>query len=373
MYVRRTHARPSVRVPPDPRWGPVFLLAAALLAAVACQRSAPPAAAPKPPPPELVVYDWAEGGFKSVADDFAREYGVKLHHELFRSQEEAVAGLRAGKVCDVAIIESQFVRPLAEARLLAEIDYRSVPNFKNVFANFRDLSADPGNRYSVPCSFGTTGLLLRRDLAKLPVTRWADLWSPRLAGKVAVRSQMRELIGLTLLALGHSPNSEDPKHLQAVLGKLLQLKKTAVIADEEPEKAVPLITSGKVMVMEGFPEDYRLARQDSHSLEYVFPAEGVLLWSDNFVIPAAARNRPMAEAFINFMLRPEISARDANGESYAVANEAAHPLLKPEIRDDPSSYPPSDVLRRAHSFIALTPQGEKLYREVWSRFLDESR
>lgn len=325
------------------------------------------------PPTELVICDWTEGGFTSVRADFEREYGVAVRHEPFESQEEVVVRLRAGKRCDVAIIENQLIPGLAADKLLAEIDFRNVPNFKNISANFRGLVTDPGNRHSVPCSFGTTGILVRTDLAGQPVTRWADLWSPRFAGKVAIRTQMRELVGLTLLALGHSPNSEDPRHLQEALAKLLALKKKSVIAEEEPEKAVPLLTGGRVWLMEGFAEDLRLARKRNPAVAFVLPAEGILLWGDNYVIPSSGANKTLAETFINFMMRPEISARYANEEGYVVPNQAAQPLLKTELRESPAAYPLPDQMRRAHFFAPLSPQGETLYADLWSRFLSDGR
>ena len=324
-------------------------------------------------PAELVACDWTEGGFTSVRADFEREFGVTVRHEPFESQEEAVAWIRSGKRCDVAVIENQLIPGLAADKLLAEIDFGNVPNFKNISANFRGLAIDPGNRHTVPCSFGTTGILVRTDLVGEPVTRWADLWSPRFAGKVAIRTQMRELVGLTLLALGHSPNSEDPRHLQEALAKLLALKKKSVVADEEPEKAVPLITGGTVWLMEGFGEDYRLARKQNPAVAYVLPAEGTFLWADNYVIPSSTANKSLAESFINFMLRPEISARDANAGGYSVPNQPARPLFKAELRDDPSAYPPPGQMQRAHFFAPLSPQGEKLYADVWSRFLSDGR
>jgi spermidine/putrescine transport system substrate-binding protein len=304
-----------------------------------------------------------------VKDDFEREYGARIRHDPFESQEEAVANLRAGKLCDLVIIENQLIPGLVAERLLAEIDFRNVPNFKNVSPSFRGMVTDPDNRHSVPYSFGTTGLLVRTDLAGGAVTRWSDLWNPRYAGKVAYRTQMRELIGLTLLSLGHSPNSEDPRHLDEALVKLLELKKTGVVAGEAPEKAAALLTGGQVWLMEGFAEDYRQAHQQSPEIAYVFPDEGILLWGDNFVIPSASRNKRLAETFINFMLRPESSARDANALGYASANEAALPLLESELRDDPATYPTPEQMRRAHFFVALSAEAQKRYEEAWRRFL----
>ena len=101
----------------------------------------------------------------------------------------------------------------------------------------------------------------------------------------------------------------------------------------------------------------------------VLPQEGIALWGDNFVIPASSPHPDTAEVFINFLLRPEIGAQIVNEKKYATANEAAHPFIKPEIRDDPVIFPPVEMLRRAYFYAPLSPEGESLYRRVWERFL----
>ena len=362
-----------------PACPPVLLALAIALTfwlAVACKRTEPgqgKQVQKQDKPAELVICDWAEGGFTSVRADFEREFGAKVRHEPFLSQEEVVAWIRAGKRCDVAIVESQLIPGLVAAGQLAEIDFSHVPNFKNVSASFRGLATDPGNRHTVPATYGTTGILVRTDLAGPTVRRWSDLWAPQFAGRVAIRAQMRELIGLTLLAIGHSPNSEDPRHLKEALAKLLQLKKTSVIAADDPQEAASLLAGGKVWLLEGFGEDFRLAREKNPTIAYVFPLEGILLWSDNYVLPSSGKDKALAEAFIDFLLRPEIAARGANKENYSVANEAAQALLKPELLNDPTAYPPPDQLRRAHFFTPLSPEGERRYAAVWERFLADGR
>ena len=177
----------------------------------ACSRQEPPPSAkPRNTTPELVFYDWAEDMPQSVLDDFTKKSGITVRYETYESQEEAVENIRKGGSYDVVVLEHDFVPGLVAAGRLAEIDFRKVPNFKNISPNFRDLATDPGNRHTVPYHFGTTGLIVRTDLAKLPVKRWKDLFDARLKGKIAIRPEYRELSGLTLLSLGYPLNSENP-------------------------------------------------------------------------------------------------------------------------------------------------------------------
>jgi spermidine/putrescine transport system substrate-binding protein len=228
-------------------------IAGLLLLLAGCDRPTDAVGLPAAPPgAEIVLYDWAEDMPQTVIDAFQTEFGVTVRYETYESQEEAVASIVRGMPVDVAVIEHDFLAPLLAGILLAAIDRRNIPNFKNILPNFRDLATDPGNRHSVPYHFGTTGLLVRSDLIGHAVSSWSDLWDPRYAGKVAVRPQMRELMAITLLALGYSPNSEDPTALEAMLQRLLELRKQAILVDPERFVAVPVLLRGEAVVLAGW-------------------------------------------------------------------------------------------------------------------------
>ncbi|MDS4030403.1 MAG: spermidine/putrescine ABC transporter substrate-binding protein [Candidatus Contendobacter sp.] len=324
----------------------------------------------KPPPvKELVFYSWAEYVSQAAFDAFEREFGVKVILVTYQSSEEAVENIRADKPYDVVAVDSDYIPALVAERRLAEIDFRHVPNFKNISANFRDLATDPGNRHTVPCNYGTTGLLVRTDLIGNVVTRWADLWDPRYAGRIGLRAQPRELIAFTLLSLGYSLNSESPQELDAALERLLELKRSVVLLPPETESSVPRLLSGELAILHGWPEDYKVAHQANPAIAYLYPQEGTALWVDNYVIPTSSPRKQTAEALINFLLRPEIGAQLVNYSRIATANEAALPLIQPEIRDDPVIFPSIDLLRKSHFYAPLGPEGERLYADVWAQFM----
>ena len=260
-----------------------------------CDNSTPPAA-PSPPPlaRELTFYDWAGDMPQSVLDAFTREYGVKVNYLSYESQEDAIANLRAGQVYDVLVLESRSVSMLARERLLAELDHANLTHLKNIAANFRDLIYDPGNRYCVPFNWGTTGLVVRSDLVAEPVTRWADLWDPRYAGRVGLWLGVpRDVIALTLKSLGYSANSENPAELEAALQRLNELKPHVLkLEDFDPATSAEAMSSGKVVLSMGYAADVLAGREKNDAIHYVLPAEGALLWGDTFVI------RPTAPASI---------------------------------------------------------------------------
>ena len=131
-----------------------------LIALVGCEVKPTPPSTPTPPPlaEELVFYDWEEDMPQSVLDAFTEEYGVEVTYLTYESQEEALENVKAGEVYDVVVLDNDTIPLLVADGLLAEIDYRNVPNFDNISANFRDLAYDPGNRHAVPFNWGTSCL-----------------------------------------------------------------------------------------------------------------------------------------------------------------------------------------------------------------------
>jgi spermidine/putrescine transport system substrate-binding protein len=334
-----------------------------------CKNTETPEKIPPALAKELVFYDWVEDMPQSVLDEFTKEYGVKVTYVTFESQEEAVENIQKGKICDVAVLENPFIPELIEAKRLAEINFDYAPNFKNISANFRDLAIDPGNRYTVPYHYGTTGLLVRTDLIGNAVTSWSDLWDPRFAGKVALRLQERELIGITLLSLGYELNSEKPAEVNAAVDRLIALKKSVHWVEVDTPKAVAKLLSGEAVILLGWPLDYQAAHGANPAVSYILPKEGTALWSDNYVIPASSSNAYTAATFINFLLRPEISARIVNEKNYPTANDAAIPLVRSEVRNDPVIFPSAQELRQAHFFLPVRIAEESVYKQAWDRFL----
>lgn len=338
----------------------------------ACDNLNPPTASLPPPlAQELTFYDWAGDMPQSVLDDFTRKYGVKVNYPTYESQEEAIANLRAGQVYDVVVIESRNVPILAKEGLLAKLDHGHLTNFKNIAANFRDLTYDPGNRHCVPFNWGTTGLVVRSDLIAKPVTRWSDLWDPRYAGRVGLWLGVpRDVIALTLKSLGYSANSENPAELETALRRLNELKPHVLrLEDFDPTTSAEAMSSGKVVLSMGYANDVLAGRERNEAIRYVLPAEGALLWGDTFVIPANSPRKHTAEVFVNFLLRGDINAQIANTNRFATSNEAALPFIDPAILNDPVVFPTNQDLQKAELILPLSPAGEKLYDHIWAQFM----
>jgi spermidine/putrescine transport system substrate-binding protein len=320
---------------------------------------------------EITVYNWEGDIPQSVLDAFTLETKVKINYQVFNSQEEAVANIRAGNVYDVAVIDSRFMSMLTQEGLLKPLNYENLLNFKYISPNFRGLAYDPNNRFSIPYSWGTTGLLVNTGIEQDPIHSWADLWDDRYAGKVAVSvSYPREAIGMTLKSLGYSANSEKPNEVEAALTKLLQLRPDpAFLYRYYPDFGMAAMMSGKIHIAVGFSGDLLESQKNGLAVDYILPKEGLLLWGDTFVVPKSSVNQATAELFIDFLLRPEISAEIVNQKYYASANEASRPFVHPEILKNSAIYPTDSMLVKAEIIEALSPEGQQLLDTAWQKFL----
>lgn len=346
----------------------IALITVAWAGLAGCSRGGATAPTATPPPlaDELIFYDWEEDMPEPVLEAFTQEFGVKVNYVTYETQEEAIANIRDGQVYDVVVLDNDFLPQIIHDGLLAEIDYSNVPNFKNISANFRDLAYDPGNKHSIPFNWGTTGLVIRDDLVQ--INRWADLWNPDLPGKIGLRDEPREPMAVAQKALGLSINTEEPQEVEAAFNHLLKLRPNTVIVDSYAEAVVPLLDSGEVVVLLGWAEDVIEGREVNEHITYVLPQEGPMLWGDNYVIPANSPRKYTAEVFLNFLLRPEISAMIVNQNYYASANETAREFIEPEIRNDPVIFPPDEDLKKGEVYLPLSPAGEATYQELWDRF-----
>ena len=326
---------------------------------------------PKEPPlpKELILYNWVEYMPQAVMDAFAKEYGVTIKYVAYESQEEAVTNIQAGNVYDLVVLGPEFIPQLAEENRLKPIDYRNIPNFKNVSASFRDLAFDPENKYSIPFHWGTTGILVRTDLVDQPITSWNDLWNPAVAGKVGVWAIARSLIPITLKALGHSANSENPVELEEAHQYLLKLKSNAIIVSGLEPSVTPMLESGKLEIAYGWAYDASLAKASNVPIEYIIPQEGTILWTDHFFIPANANNPRGAELFLNFILQPEIAAQIVNESYYPMAVDGIEPFVLPEILQNPVVFPDDAQLKNAEITLPIHAERKWIFDEIWADFM----
>jgi spermidine/putrescine-binding protein len=362
---------PPTAVPPTKPPATAAPTAQPTVAPTATATPKPTAAPPVVTSKELNIYAWSEYIPQELLDAFTKEYKVKVNYDTYASNEEMLAKLQAGKTTYDVIIPSDYaIGIMISQKMLEPIDLDHTPNFGNVDDLFKNPAYDPGNKYSVPYQWGTTGIAVNTAKVSKQITKFADLWDPTFKGKLVLPDDEREVIGLALLVLGYDKNSIDPAQLEAAKKKLIELKPNIKLYDSDSPKTALL--SGEATVGVVYNGEATLAHQENPKITYVLPEEGAGLWYDNLAIPKGAPHKDAATAFINFALRPDMSILITRNYPYSNPNKAALELLKTQ---DPEAYkqymefsatnPPAAAVKNAKLVIDVG-DATQLWDKVWT-------
>ncbi len=349
------------------------ILISLFLGLAACNGPLPGLYSPTPtskPVEPLILYDWGDYLPKPILETFTERTGIPIENVSYQDYQDAAVSIQQGELYDVVILAPDQVRSLSRDSHLARLDTKAIPNLQNISPDFRNMSYDPGNVYSVPLFWGTSGLLYRTDLVQEPVTHWADLWDSQYAGKVAIWPMADTMLPIALKALGYSANEEDPAALGAALQHLLVLKPNAIIIANDETTIIPVLESGRAVVAVGWALDALTAQANNQPIEYVLPEEGSILWSEQLVIPITSPHKEAAENFINFLLSAEIGAQLPELIGYAVPNEAAKAVIAADLLQNPIIFPPVGSLKNAEMLLPHSPAGKQAFDSAWQRFLD---
>ena len=323
---------------------------------------------------ELYVYNWGEYIDESVIEDFEKETGIHVVYDLFETNEEMYPVIEAGGVAyDVVCPSDYMIQKMIENDLLAEIDFDNSPNIDQIDPEYMERSKafDPENKYSVPYTWGTVGILYNdkrlEELGVEPPDSWLDLWDERLAGEILMQDSVRDAFMCALKPLGYSLNSTDPNELEQAKDMLIAQKPLvqAYVIDQVRDKmlgeeaAVGVIYSGEMLYLQ------ELAEGKDFNLEYVIPKEGTNLWIDSWVIPKNAKNKENAEKWIDFLCRPDIAKRNFEYITYATPNRGAFELLDEDLQQNKAVFPDWDSLENAEVYQYLGEEADSLYNELW--------
>lgn len=316
---------------------------------------------------ELSVYNWADYVHPKSYGIFEDEFDVKITEDNFASNEDALAKLQAGaEGYDLVVPTGYMVEIMIQEGLLEEIDHSKVPNLSLVEPQFLDTPFDPGNRYSVPKDFGTTGYGVRTKFVKEDMKSWEDFfrYASKYSGRYTVLDSSPEVIGAALKMLGYSYNSIDPKEIEEATKELLALKPHIRKITSSMRE---LMISDEAWVCLTWNGEIGYVALDAADAAYVVPAEGTEIWTDNWAIVAEPPHPAAAHAFLNWSLEPENQARDTSYHYYGGVVEGEEEFLKPAIANDPAVYPPADVVAKME-FAQATPEWLRLRNEAWTKF-----
>jgi len=281
---------------------------------------------------KIVISNWDGYMPPDLLEKFTAETGIEAELSVHATNEEIMGKVVAGggKGYDVLFVSSPFAEALHNLDLVADIDHAKVPNVANLYPEATELAHDPGNAYSMPYAWGTTGLCYRADRMEEP-TSWMDLLAPAddLKGKVTMLSTDRWLMGAAALALGKSLNDTSTGTLTEEEELLIKAKKDLLAYDDSTFYLK--LVSGEATMVQAWDGWCNYGIAENAEIKYTIPKEGSDLWVDTIVITKASENKDAAMKFVDYVLGQDTGVWVASNILYKTPNKAAMEALDPAL------------------------------------------
>jgi putrescine transport system substrate-binding protein len=334
----------------------------------------------------LNLYSWTDYFPKSLRAQFQAQTGVRVNLAVFDSPDTVETVLSVGRSgYDLVIVNAApHLGREAPKGFFKKLDKARIPNLKNTDPQVMQVlqQMDPGNQYAVPWMWGTTGIMYDRDKIKslqavLPANPLDLLFKKELSSKfagcgISMLDNWQDVMPMVARYLGQPDISTDAAALDAVVSKLLEAK--PYLRRIASSGYFEQLANGELCLALGYSGDAMIARrmvketQGKRVVEYAFPRERTPLYIDAIAIPADAPNPDAAQAFVNFIMRPDVSAAVVRDIGFAPGNAAAVPLLEPAVRNNPAVFPPADLRARFALGRIYNATESRIYNRAWQRF-----
>jgi spermidine/putrescine transport system substrate-binding protein len=322
--------------------GRLAAVVAVALIVTACAGGASPSPTAAPtsgptaaPSGKIVVSNWDLYFPEDLIANFTAETGIEVEWSKHATNEEIIGKLDAsnGAGFDVVFVSAPFAEGLNNRGWAHKLDHGQLPNLSNLAPEADQLGYDPGNTFSVPYTWGTTGLCYRSDLLDFEPSSWNDLLKPRaeLKGKVTMLATDRWLLMPALIVLGYSVNETDPAKLNEARDLLLETKKDLLAYDDTTFYSK--LVSAEAHLVQAWDGWCNYGIAENEDIKFVVPSEGSDLWSDTMVVLESSQNKAAAYAFIDYILRPEVGKSVVDLTLYKVPSPAAMALVDQETMD----------------------------------------
>ncbi|WP_353499472.1 MULTISPECIES: extracellular solute-binding protein [Vibrio] len=337
----------------------------------------------------LNIYNWSDYIAEDTIAKFEAETGIKVVYDVFDSNEVLEAKILSGNTgFDLVVPSNDFLGRQAKAGAFQKLDKSKLTNYQNLDPKLMGILADtvdPGNDYSVPYLWGTTGIGYNVEKVKAvlgedaPVDSWDLVFKPENMEKlskcgVGFLNAPTEIMAAALNYIGKDPNSADPNDYKKDALALLKEVRPYVTYFHSSQYINDL-ANGDICVAIGWSGDVlqaadRAAEADNGvEVAYSIPKEGALAWFDLMAIPKEAKHPENAHLFINYLLRPEVIAEISNYVWYANPNPPSREFIDAEILDDPGIYPTEEAQAKLYSSKMLPHKTSRAMTRAWTDFL----
>ncbi len=323
--------------------------------------------------PVLNLFTWSDYIDPALVTKFEAQCHCKLVETDYDSNSEMMAKLKLGGTSqyDVVVPSNFVILEMADEGLIQPVDHSKLSNFSNLIERFQNPTYDPGDKYSIPYQWGTTGMVYDPAKLKNPPQSWSLLFDPAVNPNypfVLPKGEGRNEISAACAYLGYGFNCMAQDQWVAAAKLIKQTRKRpnfAGFVDETP--ALSQVKTGLLATSIAFNGDVGNCHADGscRTLQYFIPKEGGDIWVDTMAITSHAKQPALALEFINFILDAKNGAQLSNFNQYASPNAAATPMLQPVLLT-PMFSPPDTEMSRLVFLSPLTGAKLKLFNAIWT-------
>lgn len=313
----------------------------------------------------LNLYCWANYFSPDVIKRFEEKTKVKVNLDYFSSNEELLAKLQAGaRGYDLIVPTAYMVTALKELKLIEPLGKLDWPELKNISARFKVPNYDPNHEYTIPYSWGTTGIAVNRAKVKDKVDSLSWLFDhPELKGQITMLDDAPTVIGTALKYLGYSYNESSPEAFARA--KELLVKQKKLLKSFTPE-AQPVLESGEVAIAQAYSGDVlQVKNRKNPNIEYVLPKEGGELFVDNLAIPKGAASPELAKEFMRFTLGQDIAVTQVKHLFFSPIVDVQSAAEARPLLTNSAVFPTDDQLKKFET-MQENPQRIEAIQKLWT-------
>lgn len=314
---------------------------------------------------KLALYNWGEYINPEIIDDFSKEFGVEVTLDTYSTNEEMLARIQAGASGYDLVWPSVHMHDIMQQLgLLQPANPNQMPGWDNIDKAALRSHEDPNGEYCLPYAWGAVGVLYnKKQIPELKSWKQFFEYAKENPGKVTMLDDLRETLGVGLIMTGASVNSRNPEEIS---------KAEAFIMEQKPNigafryDVIPLVTAGDIAAAHYYVGGVLNTLQNPDLLGFVIPEEGATMYQEDVCLLANAPNPDNAKLFMQFLLRPEVAAKNSARLTNGVVNTKAVALLPDELKNNPSINPPQDVRAKLQIFEDMG-KDLRLYTRAWDR------
>lgn len=322
------------------------------------------------------VCSWGEYIDESLIDQFEEETGIKVNYQTAESNEVLYSQLSMGGVdYDVIVPSDYMISQLIEEDMLAELNYDNIPNFEKIDDRFKNLSYDPENKYTVPYTWGTLGIIYNTTMVDEPITSWGAMFSDDYAGNILLIDNSRDAFAMALYYLGYDVNTTDEAQIREAYELVADAKARGVYAGQGMDEIFQIMEGGNLAIATYYAGDFLTMYEANPDLAFVIPEEGSNWFVDSMCILKDAQNVDEAHEWINFIASTESNLKNMDFIWYASPNTEAleqYPAYYEETYGEPLDMDlyeimaaPDSVLENCSMYENLPADTLALYNDLW--------